>query len=31
MYADYNVMCFTNLCTLEIAREVQYDLNGVVK
>ena len=31
MYADYTVMCFTNLCTLEIAREVQYDVNGVVK
>ena len=28
MYADDTVMYFTNLCTSEIARVVQDDLNG---
>ena len=31
MYADDTVMYFTNLCTSEIARVVQDDLNGVVQ
>ena len=31
MYADDTVMCFTNLCTSEIARVVQDDLNRVVQ
>ena len=28
MYADDTVMYFTNICTSEIARVVQDDLNG---
>ena len=31
MYADDTVMYFTNLCTSEIARVVQDDLNRVVQ
>ena len=31
MYADDTVICFTNLCTSEIARVVQDDLKGVVQ
>ena len=31
MYADNAVMCFTNLCTSEIARVVQDDLKRVVQ
>ena len=31
MYADGAVMYFTNLCTSEIARVVQDDLNRVVQ
>ena len=31
MYADDTVMYFTNLCTSEIARVVQDDLNEVVQ